>query len=478
MKRNTKRYKAPMFESPIAYAIVILGVSGQVCIAQSAGAFTATGNLTRPRQFHTATLLPNGKVLIAGGYSVPPLTSSSWATAELYDPSTGSFIPTGDMTTPRSGHTSTLLPNGKVLITGGTGLLSAELYDSSTGAFAATGDMTMPRSGHTATLLNSGKVLIAGGSNRASAELYDPSAGTFTATGDMTAVRSWPSLTATLLANGKVLVAGASADLFDPDTGTFSLTSATTNLDESLFTATLLPSGTVLFPLTTSEMLGKSAELYDPGTGLINATGNMTIGRGYNTATLLPDGNVLIAGRDTIHFAGSAELYQTTTGTFSANGGMFTESAEGHAATLLPDGTVLLSGGWVCCGFTIATSEIFRPAVLPPAPVLLSLSGNGGGQGAIWHSETGQIASSEHPAVTGDALSMYTTSLSDGSAIPPQVAIGGRLAEILFFGSAPGFPSFNQVNVRVPDGITPGPAVPVRLTYLGRPSNAVAIAVQ
>src|SRR5580692_6524510 len=111
------------------YAILILGVSGQVCIAQSAGAFTATGNLTRPRQFHTATLLLTGKVLIAGGSSV---LSSVWASAELYDPSTGSFIPTGDMITPRSGHTSTLLPNGKVLITGGTSLLSAELYDSST----------------------------------------------------------------------------------------------------------------------------------------------------------------------------------------------------------------------------------------------------------------------------------------------------------------------------------------------------------
>jgi WD40 repeat protein len=475
MKRNTKRYKAPMFESPIAYAILILGVSGQVCIAQSAGAFTATGNLTRPRQFHTATLLPTGKVLIAGGSSV---LSSVWASAELYDPSTGSFIPTGDMTTPRSGHTSTLLPNGKVLIAGGTGSFGAELYDSSTGAFAATGDMTMPRSGHTATLLNSGKVLIAGGSNLASAELYDPSTGTFTATGDMTAVRSWPSLTATLLANGKVLVAGASADLFDPDTRTFSLTSASTNMDESLFTATLLPNGKVLLPLTDSEMIGKSVEVYDPGNSSITPTGNMTIGRGYSTATLLADGNVLLAGRDNIHFGGSAELYQTATGTFSANGGMLTQSAEGHAATLLPNGTVLLTGGWVCCGFTIATAEIFRPTVLSPAPVLFSLSGDGGGQGAIWHSETGQIASSEHPAVAGDALSMYTTSLSGGSVIPPQVAIGGRLAEILFFGNAPGYPGFNQVNVRVPGGIAPGGADPVRLTYLGRPSNEVTIAVQ
>jgi hypothetical protein len=476
MKANLKTHKAPMLNACLIYQILSLGAAGQACIAQSAGTFTATGNMTRPRQFHTATLLTNGKVLIAGGSSVPP-PSSVWAGAELYDPSTGGFIPTGDMTTPRSGHTATLLSNGKVLITGGNNLASAELYDSSTGSFAATGDMTIPRVGHTATLLRNGKVLIAGGSNLASAELYDPSTESFRSTGDMTAARSWPALTSTLLANGKVLVAGASADLFDPDTGTFSLTSATTNLDESLFTATLLPNGKVLLPASDSEMIGRGAEVYDPGTASITPTGNMTIGRGYSTATLLPDGNVLIAGRDNIHYAGSAELYQTVSGTFSANGGMLTQSAEGHAATLLPDGTVLLSGGWVCCGYTIATAEIFRAAVLSPAPVLFSLPGSAG-QGAIWHAETGQIASSEHPAIAGDALSLYTTSLIDGSEIPPQVAIGSRFAEVLFFGNAPGYPGFNQVNVRVPGGVAPGNAISVRLTYLGRPSNAVSIAVR
>jgi hypothetical protein len=466
-----------------------LGLGASAALAQTPGTLTATGSLSTPRNYHTATLLTNGKVLIAGGYSYPP-PFPVWASAELYDPSTRSFTATGGMTTPRYSHTATLLSNGKVLIAGGSStvngpgsLAGAELYDPGTGSFTATGGMTTSRTGHTATLLNNGKILIAGGNGQmgllASAELYDPDTGSFTATGDMTTGRSWPAFTAALLANGNVLIAGGSADVFDPDTGVFTLTSATTNLDDSLFTATLLANGDVLLPLTDpSDLIGRGAEVYDPGTASITPTGNMTTGRGYNTATLLPDGSVLIAGRDAVHYGGSAELYKPDTGTFNAYGGMPTQSAEGHAATLLPDGTVLLSGGWVCCGYTIAAAEIYRPAVLDPAPVLFSLSGDGQGQGAVWNGGPGRIASADNPATAGDVLALYTTSLIEGGAIPPQVAVGGRLAEILFFGDAPGYPGYNQVNFRVPSGIAPGPAVSVRLTYLSRASNEVTIGVQ
>jgi hypothetical protein len=159
--------------------------------------------------------LPNGKVLIAGGGGA----AGTLASAELYDPSYGTFTATGSMTVARWGHTATLLLSGKVLIAEGASsnsypyLASAELYDPAAGRFTATDNMTgVARVFHTATLLPSGKVLIAGGDDGinylASAGLYDPGAGRFTATGNLIAARD--NHTATLLPNGKVLIAGGS----------------------------------------------------------------------------------------------------------------------------------------------------------------------------------------------------------------------------------------------------------------------------
>ena len=476
-----------------------------IASAQLPGTFTSTGSMITPRVQHSATLLPDGKVLIAGGLNFSPY--SFLDSAELYDPSIGAFTPTGSMAVPRSAHTATLLPNGTVLIAGGEVTFpdgsasvraSAEIYNPSTGTFTSAGNMTTPRAGHTATLLNNGMVLIAGGApSGRTAELYDSSTGTFNPTGDMTIARS--SHRATLLATGKVLIVPGGlgkdyqAELYDPSSGTFNPTGWLTTVGGVAYTANLVNSGAVLVVLAPGDCdyPQADAQLYDPATQEFSATARMVMPRCYETGTSLSDGSVLISGGlgvCGVSYDGSiscsnsysAELYDSGSQRFISTGNMIT-SVTSFTTTLLKDGTVLIAGGIDAIGplnSPIAGAEIYHPLSVTAPPALFSLWGDGRGQGAIWHSATGQIASGGMPAVTGEPLSMYTTSLVDGSVIPPQVAIGGQLAEILFFGAAPGYPGFNQVNVRVPAGIAPGSAVPVRLTYLGRPSNDVTIAVQ
>jgi hypothetical protein len=237
------------------------------------------------------------------------------------------------------------------------------------------------------------------------------------------------------------------------------------------------------------------AELYDPAAGAFTATGKLITGREQNATTLLPDGTVLFAGgHGGVPVPGggydnlaSSEIYNPLTGAFSAVGAMLT-GRDILGATLLNNGQVLITGGnqyYPCCAGgrdpqhpVVSVAELYTPAMLVPAPALFSLAGDGRGQGALWHATSGAIASSGSPAVAGEVLSLYTTNLADRGAIPPRVAIGGRLAEVLYYGPAPGYPGYYQVNIRVPDGVSPGPAVPVRLTYLGRSSNEVTIAVR
>jgi len=175
------------------------------------------------RAFHTATLLPNGKVLVAGGLGSG---GAALASAALYDPTANSWSATGSMTGARSSHTATLLPNNKVLVAGGqnagASLATAELFDPTAGTWSATGSMTDARSSHTGTLLSNGTVLVAGGNPGPlnTAELYDPTAGTWSTTASMADARA--SHTGTLLSNGEVVVAGgegassvlASAELY------------------------------------------------------------------------------------------------------------------------------------------------------------------------------------------------------------------------------------------------------------------------
>jgi len=483
----------------VLFVLVAASVgSAALATAETGGTFASTGSMTAPRSQHSATLLPDGRVLIAGGAS---RDVAILASAEIYDPATATFRATGSLGAARRMHTATLLPDDRVLLVGGYGfgaaLASAELFDPSTGMFSPTGSLGTPRGGHTAILLPTGKVLIVGGygwntyPDIAAAELYDPATGTFAAAGayvgrdgcDFCA----PSV---LMSDGTVLFPGQHpAQLYDPAGDAFSPIAMMLH-EES--TAAVLMNGQVLF--AGGAPLGRiaDAELYNPATHAFTSTASMASPRVWHSLTLLPTGMMLAAGGETDRctgsaciFAGSlatAELYDPAAGAFVATGGM-TTARETHTATLLRDGTVLLAGGVSYGGIgifngTFASAELYAPNVLLPGPQLLSLSVNGQTQGAVFHAGTRQLATQDDPAAVGESVDIYCTGLSAASVIPPQVAIGGRLAALLAVDAVPSAPGVNQVRVSIPTGITPGPAVRVRLSYLDRPSNEVTIGVR
>ncbi|HTK44919.1 MAG TPA: kelch repeat-containing protein [Patescibacteria group bacterium] len=244
--------------------------------------------------------------------------------------------------------------------------------------WTATGSMIETRSRYTATLLANGKVLVAGGGSIdggeavASAELYDPATGAWTSTGAMLEARG-EGYTATLLPDGKVLVVGgydrgglASAEVYDPNSGKWT---ATGSMDGVRFyhTATLLPDGTVLVAggEVRNNRVFPSAELYDPRTGSWTATGRMRGAFSPETATLLLDGTVLTVGGIDGRELAYAELYDPPTGTWSVTGSL--SGAHAGRATLLPDGKVLVAGG-------ASATKVVEPDIGGPAPGALTLA--------------------------------------------------------------------------------------------------------
>jgi hypothetical protein len=292
--------------------------------------------------------------------------------------SAGSVIAATPMLEPRSGHSATLLPDGRVLIAGGMRrnqdfYKSAELYDPASGRFQRTGGMSVGRVGHIAVLLGSGKVLIAGGwvgihSATDSAELYDPATGTFTVIAKMTTRRARPS--ATVLGSGDVLLAGgyvrdgadgaiASAEIFHADTLRFQPTGPMRQPRGS-HTATLLNDGRVVIAGGGSVDLIAAAEIYDPKTGAFGETGSLSTPRHKHTAGLLPDGRVLIVGgsdeRDWYGNLNSAEIYDPQAGKFSPT------SAMNDRRFKLPDEAVQLASGKLLIAGGSKQVEVFDPA--------------------------------------------------------------------------------------------------------------------
>ena len=322
-----------------------------------------TGSLNTPRFSQTATLLPNGKVLITGGgvstgsnHFVP--TDS----AELYDPETGTWIVTDKLKMPRYGHTATLLANGKVLVAGGLGssggLNSAELYNPDTGKWSDTGNLTTFRYLHTSTRLQSGKVLLVGPWN--GAELYDPDTRVWSGIGGP--MKDRYAHTATLLEDGSVLISGGeeadvfdnitvfdSAELYNPATGNWSATGKLKKV-RSGHTATRLSNGTVLVAGGSYDS-ALSAELYDPVSGQWVMTGELNLISHPQTSTLLSNGNVLLTSDE------YSELYDPATETWS-NTAYLNTTRGSYTATLLQNGKVLVAGGTGKRGY-LSSAELY-----------------------------------------------------------------------------------------------------------------------
>lgn len=305
---------------------------------------------------HTATLLSNGKVLVAGG------SGSAGTTTVLYDPSTDTWTPTsGSLSVVRDqDSTATLLPSGRVLIVGGLGGTTGELYDPATDTWTPTSALRALRAESSATLLQNGQVLVVGGfatAARRTAELYDPSTDTWTLTSPPRNGRM--NHTATLLQDGRVLVVGGlfggrTAELYDPATGTWTSTAGQPNVARQSHTATVLKNGQVLVAGGWGAG-GTSAELYDPTVGTWTSTfGPLNNAHVNHTATLTLNGNVLVVGGgDPQQETAATEMYNPVTGiwTCAATSMVLVPTVSlstprtNHATTLLSDGRVLVVGG-------------------------------------------------------------------------------------------------------------------------------------
>jgi N-acetylneuraminic acid mutarotase len=351
-----------------------------ICGPASVGSFVAANNMATAQQAALVTLLGNGDMLMAGGF----MGSTS---AQLYNPSTDIWSATDNLPTPRSSSdTATLLPNGKVLVVGGgtmsgaigiTGAVgSAHFYDPSAAAgskwTAAPNTLTV-HGNHTATLLPNGKVLVAGGfgiTGSDIAEIYDPVLNSWTAAANMHIVRT--SHTATVLPNGKVLLVGETAnalttpqssEVYDPSSNTWSTPKATKIIRHGA-RATMLPNGKVLLA-GGYDMTGPVAgyELYDPANDTWTLQAGARVTALSSTFTLLPTGKVLaaggIGGPPSMDGSSNAELYDPVTNSWAATGSMNT-GRYSHAATLLPNGKVLIMGGTSTGGSSpLASTEFY-----------------------------------------------------------------------------------------------------------------------
>jgi len=410
---------------------VVLFLSFQA-IAQMQGTWATTaGNLPSPVESNTQVLLANGDVLVAGGWD----GTNYSAAAQLYNPSTGTWKATGSMHAARAYFAAVVLQggphNGWVLVEGGlaggsTIVTTAELYNPSTGTWSSAGMLPHPRYGHTATLLTNGDVMVTGGCVASSCsavtgatEIYTPNSttGTWTTTGALHIPRAYQ--TATRLLNGKVLLVGGvpgtkSCELYDPTHGTWTTAVASTLVLRYQHAAALLASGRVLVTGGKCGLCANfSAEIYDPNANTWTATGNMTLGRFGHSATTLANNTVLIAAGGT--FSGryyrptaKTEIYDVVTGKFTATAPL-NQLRMSQTASLLGSGQVMVVGGLDNNGLS-STAEVYTPLTLSISKYSLNLG-------------------LEQKGVTSPAQKVTVNNVSHSSVTFTSIAASGDFAQ-------------------------------------------------
>jgi hypothetical protein len=395
--------------APAIAALLLLGAgigwmrTTQMTASTQIGAWSTVSSMAIPRAYQTATLLPNGKVLVVGGRGLLSMPSawgqpgSAIGSAELYDPQTRRWSSAGSLSVPRFAHTATLLSNGKVLVVGGNSavpnasfpdgagaLSSAELYDPQTNTWSLAASMPTARSFHTATLLADGRVLVAGGALvaaesstgypgivLASAELYDPASNTWTAATPMPSAAMNQS--ATLLSDHRVLVIGGvdrfldippgaaptmgvrAAELYEPATNSWSLAPSMGH-ERISPSITRLPNDQVLV-VGDNGINENTAEIFDPAAEQWSPAPKPAVGRAGHVAVLLHSGAVLVAGGlgET-----SAELFDWRRNDWTS-AGTLSLIRSGATATVLGTGEVLVAGGFGSGRTAWAGAELYDP---------------------------------------------------------------------------------------------------------------------
>lgn len=380
---------------PILAALIIGAALSSTSVAQTVGGgWTAVPSMANARFLHSATLLADGRVLVAGGFNTGP---TGLDTAEVYNPATNAWTTIPSMSSVHYFHTATLLLDGRVLVASGlvnnpSTTPTVEMYDPVANAWTSVASIGTPRYSHTATLLSDGRVLIAGGvinagnNVSAAAEVFDPTTNTWTTVPSMSTPRELH--TATLLADGRVLVTGgngfgirADAEIYDPVANAW--TSVPDMAIPRLYhTATRLNDGRVL--VAGGFYFSALAEIYNPVTNAWSSIPSMGSPRYSHTATLLGDGNVLVAGGSPMYPdppVASSEVYAPSSNAWTTTSNMAAGRMR-HTDTLLADGRVLVAGGLGANG-TTATAEVYTPANTSPcatnsAPTVTTMSGPAG----------------------------------------------------------------------------------------------------